>query len=89
MKQIIILAVATFFITNVNGQNTEAEANLKKQNTDTVQGWKTGGVVGVNLTQVSLTNWAQGGVNSLSVNGLASLYANLKRGNSTWDNSLE
>lgn len=62
---------------------------LKKQNTDTIEGWKTGGVFSVNLTQVSLTNWSAGGENSISVNGLLSLFANYKKGNSAWDNQLD
>ena len=67
----------------------KAEKNLKKLTKDTLDGWKTGGIVSINLTQISLTNWSAGGENSLSVNGILSLFANLKKGNSTWDNSLD
>ncbi|MCB0403006.1 MAG: DUF3078 domain-containing protein [Flavobacteriales bacterium] len=62
---------------------------LKAQNKDTVEGWKTGGVFSVNLTQVSLTNWNAGGNSSVSVNGVLSLFANYKKGNNAWDNSLD
>ena len=89
MKRIILTFVAIATMGSVSAQTTEAEKSLTTQSKDTLDGWKTGGVVSVNLTQVGLTNWAAGGENSLSVNGLASLYANLKRGNSTWDNSLD
>lgn len=89
MKKVFI-AVALLATTGIlSAQTTEAEDPLKKQSTDTLDGWKTGGVVSLNLTQVSLTNWTAGGQNSLSVNGILSLFANLKKGNSTWDNALD
>ncbi len=71
-----------------HAQTTEAEKALKKQNADTTQGWKSGGVFGANFTQVSLTNWAAGGQSSVSLNGLLDLFANYKKGSSAWDNNL-
>lgn len=71
------------------GQVTEAEKNLRTVSTDTIQGWKTGGVLTINLAQTSLTNWAAGGQNSLAINGLFSGFANYKMGKSVWDNSLD
>lgn len=89
MKKIILTFVAIATIGSVFAQTTEAEESLTTQSKDTLDGWKIGGVTSLNLTQVGLTNWASGGENSLSVTGLVSLYANLKKGNSTWDNSLD
>jgi len=89
MKKVILTLVVFIAIGSISAQTTEAEKNLTTQSKDTLEGWKAGGIVSLNLTQVGLTNWASGGENSLSVNGLASLYANLKKGNSTWDNSLD
>jgi len=86
-KLLFIIAVAIGF--NGFAQTTEAEKDLKSQNSDTTNGWKTGGVFGLNGTQVSLTNWAAGGQSSVSINGLFNLYANYKKGNSTWDNNLD
>lgn len=71
------------------GQVTEAEKKLRAQNADTLQGWKTGGVLGLNFSQTSLTNWAAGGENSLALNGIFSGFANYKKGKSVWDNSLD
>jgi len=71
------------------GQLTEDEKNLRTQTADTIQGWKKGGVVAVNLAQTSLTNWAAGGQNSMAMNGLFSAFANYKRNKSVWDNSLD
>lgn len=69
-------------------QVTDAEKDLRKQKSDTTQGWKTGGVFGANFTQVSLSNWAAGGQNSVSLNGVLSLFADYKKNNASWDNQL-
>ncbi len=71
------------------GQVTEGEKNLRTQSADTTMGWKKGGVFAVNLAQTSLTNWAAGGQNSVAVNGIFAVFANLKQGKSVWDNSLD
>ncbi|MGD0581353.1 MAG: DUF3078 domain-containing protein [Bacteroidales bacterium] len=71
------------------GQVTEAEKKLRTVTADTTQGWKDGGVFTINLAQASLTNWAAGGQNSFAVNGIFSGFANLKKGKSRWDNSLD
>jgi hypothetical protein len=71
------------------GQITDGEAKLRKQNTDTIQGWKKGGVVALNLAQTSLTNWAAGGQNSFAVNGLFNGFTNFKSEKAIWDNSLD
>lgn len=89
MKKIAVFFIAFLLVLKFNAQTTEAEEVLKKQTTDSLDGWKTGGVISINLTQVGLTNWAGGGENSVSVNGITSLFANLKKGKSTWDNSLD
>lgn len=71
------------------GQITEGEKNLRKHNADTIEGWKKGGFGGVNLSQTSLVNWASGGENSITVNGLLGIFANYKKGKNAWDNSLD
>lgn len=73
----------------VSGQVTEGEKNLRTQNADTTQGWKKGGLFSVNLAQTSLTNWVAGGQNSVALNGIFSVFANLKKGKSIWDNTLD
>lgn len=82
---VVILSCCTF---GVNAQITDAEKSLRSVSKDTTEGWKTGGVFGANFTQVSLTNWAAGGQNSISLNGLMNLFANYKKGESSWDNVL-
>lgn len=51
--------------------------------------WKTGGIVGAGFNQVSLTNWAAGGLSSISGNLTVNLFANYKKDKSTWDNNLD
>jgi hypothetical protein len=55
---------------------------------DSLEGWKTAGMFQLNLTQVSLTNWAAGGFSSIS--GIAQFNgtANWKKDRRAWDNSL-
>lgn len=58
--------------------------------TDTVKSnWKKGGVVSLNASQVSFTNWAAGGQNSIAANSFVNLFANYKKGSTTWDNTLD
>jgi len=59
------------------------------QTVDTTSLWTKGAKASFAFNQVSLTNWAAGGENSLGGNSFLNLYANLKKGKSTWDNSLD
>ena len=61
-------------------------AHSKAQN-DTI--WKRGGVFNVAFNQVSLSNWAAGGENSAALNAFANLFANYRKGNVNWDNTLD
>ncbi len=54
--------------------------------TDTV--WKYEGITSLNFSQLSLSNWAAGGENSLSGNALVKLSADYDNGITTWDNDL-
>jgi hypothetical protein len=91
MKLKLILSALTILgiINTTIGQVTEAENKLKEQNKDTIKGWKTGGVLSLNVAQTSLTNWAAGGQNSLAINGIFSVFANYKKNKNVWDNSLD
>jgi hypothetical protein len=91
MKRLSIVAILIFmgFSLLTYSQVTEAEKKLRTLTADSTQGWKTGGMINISLAQTSLTNWASGGQNSFAVNGLFSVFANLKKGKSRWDNSLD
>jgi hypothetical protein len=77
-------------VTKDDAAKIQAEADkLKTVAVDSVKAWKIGGVVSVNGQQVSLTNWAAGGNNSISVAGLVNVFAKFRKGKNTWDNNLE
>lgn len=63
--------------------------SLTAQTSDTIKYWKKGGLVSINFSQASFTNWAAGGENSLSGIALFNMFANYKRDKNTWDNSLD
>jgi len=50
--------------------------------------WKFSGSTSLNLSQLSLTNWAAGGDNSLSGNALINLGANYATAKTSWENKL-
>lgn len=79
-KFIALVTIFSIFSILAFGQVTEGEKNLRTQTADTTQGWKTGGIFSVNLAQTSLTNWSAGGQNSVAVNGIFAVFANLKKG---------
>lgn len=63
---------------------------LKAQDADPAptSNWTKGGDFGVTFSQVSLTNWAAGGDNTMALNALTNLFANYKKNKWAWDNSL-
>ena len=56
---------------------------------DTTKVWTLGAKSSLTFSQVSLTNWAAGGENSLGGNAFLNLSANLIKGKTTWDNYLD
>jgi len=90
MKQVfftgLILVVA---LLKVYSQTTEAEKQLKTQKSDTLLGWEKGGMVNINVSQISLTNWSSGGRSSFALGSMLSLYAHNKMKNSLWENYLD
>ncbi|MEX0986077.1 MAG: DUF3078 domain-containing protein [Bacteroidales bacterium] len=64
------------------------QLGYSQENADTL--WKFNGVVSLNLSQMSLTNWAAGGENSFSGNGMLNLNANYNSRDKivNWNNEL-
>lgn len=80
MKKLLIVGLAVAFgFQSVNAQETAV--------IDT--SWKTGGITALNFNQVSLSNWAAGGENSLSGAAFLSLFANHAKQRFAWDNVLD
>jgi hypothetical protein len=51
--------------------------------------WKKGGLIGINFNQASLSNWAQGGENSVAISSTAFLFANYAKNKTEWSNRLD
>lgn len=63
---------------------------LISQDTASVEGpWTYKGLTSLNFSQVSLSNWAQGGESSYAINGLAALNFNYSHDRNSWANSLD
>jgi len=51
--------------------------------------WKRGVFINVNFSQVSLSNWAAGGENSISLAAITNLFLNYRTEKRSWENSLD
>ena len=79
MKKIYLLvSIIIIFGFNVNAQTAVVDTS-----------WKKGGFIGLNFTQVNLSQWAQGGENSIALSSGANLFANYIKGKVDWQNSLD
>ena len=56
---------------------------------DSLRLWKKGGMVSLNFSQVSLTNWIAGGKSSASGVFMVNTFANYQKDNISWDNSID
>jgi hypothetical protein len=52
-------------------------------------GWDIGGIINIAFSQVSLSNWAAGGQNSIGLVSLASVHANYKKKKISWLNNID
>lgn len=81
---LIFALLLNLFAAECSAQNTTLADTAKVNNA-----WDFAGTGTINFSQVSLSNWAAGGQNSLSVLGIANLAANYKKGKNTWNNTLD
>ena len=61
----------------------------QQEKNDTIKTWKGGGSASLNFSQVSLTNWAGGGNNSVAGTFLFKAFLNHKKDRLAWDNTLD
>lgn len=59
------------------------------QTTEPDTSWKSGGFIGINFSQVNLSDWAPGGENSMSIAANTNLFANYVKGKVEFLNSLD
>lgn len=95
MKRIFLALLGLVMAFSVNAQDQPLPADqVVKSLTDNgsiadTTAWFTGGTTALNFSQVYLQNWAAGGQSSISGTALVQLFANYKRNNMSWDNTLD
>jgi len=78
MRKVLIISALLSTSWVLNGQDTVKVDTL----------WKFTGITSLNFSQLSLTNWAAGGINSISGNALVKLSPDYDDGTMQWDNDL-
>ena len=78
MKKILLILTIILMTLTVSAQETTVADTL----------WKFSGTTSLSLSQLSLTNWAAGGENSISGNALINLSANYETDKTSWENKL-
>jgi len=78
MKRILLILTIVTMALTVSAQET--------RDADTL--WKFTGTTSLSLSQLSLTNWAAGGDNSISGNALVNLSANYETDKTSWENRM-
>ncbi|MCQ2285263.1 MAG: DUF3078 domain-containing protein [Bacteroidales bacterium] len=102
MKKNILLFLAIFFSFSLFAQEeptteevskavADAAAVSVKKNVEVPDSlnWKFSGIIGMNVTQTQLINWAAGGNSNLTGIVYANLFLNYKKGSIAWDSNLD
>lgn len=100
MKKLLLLLSMGLFTMAANAQDELLNPEERESVFTTMQAsqdeaapadtsWKTGGTLGLNFSQVYLENWAAGGQSSVSGTALVNVFANYKKDNLSWDNTLD
>jgi len=79
MKKVLTIIALTVFTTGIAFAQTDSVPKGP---------WTFTGMAGLNLSQVALVNWSQGGENSQSVSAVTLLKSGYVKNKSAWDNSL-
>jgi hypothetical protein len=74
----------------VNKLRSETSRTIKKDADTSKWNWKRGGLLSVNMSQGSLSNWAAGGDNfSLSISSYFNFFYFYKKGRHSWDHNFD
>ncbi len=84
-----LLAAVSLISLNLPAQVTEAEKDLRNIKLDANSGWKKESNLTIAFSQVSLTNWAAGGQNSMSLSGRFNGIYNYSKDHLAWDNQVD
>ena len=86
---LLTLSSVPLLVSQVSGQVTEGEKHLRNLAITGESGWKTENNLSIAFSQVSLTNWAAGGQNSMSANSRFNGFYNYKKNRLAWDNQVD
>lgn len=89
MKKLLFVLISLMLTSSVFAQLDEGEEQLRTESTDTIMGWKFGGKFNLDFSQAGFTNWASGGINSLTGIVNLSMYLDYIQEKSHWMNLLE
>ncbi len=79
MKRVFLLLTCIFSFSTIFSQTTP----------DSLKLWEKGGTGTLNFSQITLSNWAQGGDNALSATILFNVFSNYKKGKHSFENTLD
>jgi hypothetical protein len=89
LSSLILLPATAQDDIDQKARDAAAAAAQARHASDSLDGkWRRSGVFNLNMSQVSLTNWAAGGFNTVSGIAMFNGSANWKKGRRAWDNSL-
>lgn len=89
MKRIGLFGFLIFLkAISVSGQMPDSLANQVLQIPKDTSYWKKNCSLGLNFANVGLSNWAAGGVSSVSLNTLANLGSDYEHGTNSWTNRI-
>jgi len=85
MNKLFVIGLFLFSTHAICFSQDQGEENIA----DTVDRWKIGGLISINFSQSSFTNWTSGGENNLGITGFYKPYWNLKKDKWIWENTLD
>ncbi|MEY3342882.1 MAG: hypothetical protein RL090_566 [Bacteroidota bacterium] len=89
LKKLSLLCMMLLIVHSASSQNAVLESVKRDTTSDRSKTWKRSGFVGLNFTQVNLSNWAAGGSNSISGLVMFKYAANYKDSKNSWDNLFD
>lgn len=81
MKNSLIIVVTFLFTASISAQTDSIQQDTSY--------WRIGGNTALTFSQVTLTNWAAGGQNSIAINSNFGIFANRIKDRGKWENSLD
>ncbi len=84
-RNLLVTFITLFAFTGLHAQETVAVDTAAKP----VKPWIVTNSLSITFSQVSLSNWAAGGENSIAGNGAYSIAANYKKGDNSWETAFD